>query len=299
MHRFKVMLAVTGAIGLLLAAPARADLTEKLGALSGENAAGYLAPLNTALSSTLNSGIFQSGAIPKSGVTISLGLHLMGVNFADEDRTFTPTDPFGSTAVTPTPVPTVIGDTHAVPVPDQLGYTPIYPGGLDASMFPMAVPELKVGDVMGTRATVRWFASEFGDTDYGKIELMGFGLQHSISQYLQLPVDLAVGGMYQTLSIGDDLLKVKATHFDVTASKKLGGMMQFQPYASLGFDTCKMDIAYTATDGSGDAISVHPDGESNVRAAIGAQVSFVFMKLHAEMFTAAYTGAAIGLSFGR
>ncbi len=298
MKRIAVVLALFGVLGLSLATPARADLSEKLGALSGTNAAGYLAPLNKALSSTLNGGIFQSGSVPKSGFTFHVGVHVMGAEFADEDRTFMPTDPFGSTANTPTEVPTVIGPTGSVGVPDGLGYTPVYPGGLDATLFYLPVPELTVGDFAGTRATVRWFSSKLGDTDYGKIDLVGFGAQHSISQYVHMPVDVAVGGFYQTLKVGDDLVKVKTTHFDVTGSKKLGGLFQFEPYASLGFDTCKMDIAYTLTDGSGEKISVHPDGESNVHAAIGAQVSLAVVKLHAEWFKAAYTGAALGLSLG-
>jgi hypothetical protein len=291
---------LAGLAAIVFAAPAAADLSSKLGALSGENAKGYLSPLPKALSATLNSSIFQSGKVPKRNIELSLGIHVMGVNLKDEDRTFMPTDPAGFQSVTPTPVPTISGDGNAVPV-DGVGGTILnYPGGFDIKSFVIAAPELTVGSIFGTRAVVRWFSVKVGDSDFGKIELFGIGGQHSISQYLpKLPADVAFGVFYQTFKLGDGILDTKALHFDVTASRDFGKVVKIVPYVGLGYDTFKMDVAYTSTLDPADHIAVGMDNQSNAHLTLGAQLRLPGVALHGEFFAAANTGAAIGLHFGR
>jgi hypothetical protein len=296
MIRLAVILALAGLLVTSLAPPACADLSEKLGPLSGDNAKGYLGPLPKALSSTFNSGVFQSGHV---GNGILLGIHVMAVEFKDADRTFMPTDPPGFTSTSPTPVPTFVGDTASVNVQGQGGLVAPYPGGFDISQFTIAAPELTIGAVAGTRAVIRWFNAKVGDSDYGKVDLLGIGLQHEVSRYFkELPVDVAVGGFYQKLKIGDGLLDTKAMHFDVTASKRFGHVFQIEPYVSLGYDTFKMSLAYKSTSNPGENISVDFDKLSNKHIAVGAQLQVVFLKLHAEYVSAANNGAALGVSLG-
>ena len=292
---------LAGIAAALVAAPAAADLSSKLGALTGDNARGYLGPLPKALSTTLNSSVFQSGKVPKRGVECTLGLHVMGANFGDKDRTFMPTDPAGFQSVTPTAVPTIIGSGDAVAVGGAAGTVLNYPGGFDTKTFTMAAPELTVGSIFGTRAVVRWFSMKLGDSDFGKIDLFGIGGQHSISQYFpKLPADVAFGLFYQTFKIGDGILDTKAFHADVTASKTLGakGFVKLEPYVGLGLDTFKMDVSYTSTSDPTDHIGVSMDNQSNAHFTVGARLLFPGVKLHGEFNAAANTGAAIGLSFG-
>lgn len=295
--RIAAILALTGLLALGLSATARAELSEKLGALTGENAKGYLEPLTGALSGTLNSAIFQTGKVPKTGVSFSLGVHVMGVNLKDDDRTFVPVDPPGFTSSPPgQPVSTIIGDTKSTGVTGQGGTQFNYPGGFDQSTFTIAAPELTIGSVMGTRAVVRWFSAEIGDSDYGKLELFGIGAQHSISQYMpSMPIDIAAGFFYQTFKVGDGLLDSKALHLNVTGSKSFGLL---QPYVGVGYDTFKMDVDYTSTSNPGEHVSVSMDDKNSAHFTVGAQASLAIVKLHAEFNAAANTGAAIGLSFG-
>ncbi len=300
MIRPAAILILAGVVLAAAAPAAHADLSGKLGALTGDNAKGYLSPLPKALSSTLNSAIFTSGYVPKSGLTFTVGVRVMGSAFDDKDRTFTPTDPDGFTSVTPTPVPTVIGDPASVPVAGVGGTIANYPGGLDVNQFNIAVPELTIGSIAGTKATVRWFSATLGNSDYGKLELMGFGAQHSLSQYFPgLPADVALGAFYQTFKLGDGLVDTKALHVDVTASKRYGGVFKLQPYVSVGYDTFSMDVSYKSTTNPGDNIAISMDKESNVHLAAGAQLSLAFLQFHAEVFKAANSGASIGLSLGR
>lgn len=278
-----------------LASPASAQLEDNLGALTGDNAAGYLNPLVSGLSATMNAAVFQTGRVPKQGFSIKVGARLMGVNFDDEDRTYSPSDPAGFTGLGPVDAPTVIGDTRSVSEPGQGGTTLYHPGGFDIGEFAFAAPQLTIGSVAGTQATVRWISIDVGDSDLGKFELFGLGAQHSLSQYFEhLPLDLAAGVFYQSFKIDDTLVDAKTWHYNVTASRDYGIL---QPYVGVGFDTIDMKSEYTES-GTGSTIEVDFDPESNFHLTLGSEASLALLKLYGEVNFAAQTGFAVGLSFG-
>jgi hypothetical protein len=291
-----VRTALLAAFALTAAAlPASAQLEENLGALTGDNAAGYLNPLVKGLSATMNSAIFHTGRIPKTGLQFKVGARLMGVNFDDDDRSYTPTDPPGFTGTGPASAPTVIGGTESVSQPGQGGTTLYHPGGFDIGEFAFAAPQLSIGTIAGTMATVRWISIDIGDSDLGKFELFGLGAQHSLSQYMEgFPIDLAAGLFYQSFKISDTLVDAKTWHFNVTGSKQFGIL---QPYVGLGYDSIDMKSEYTES-GSGTTIAVDFDPESNVHLTLGSEANFVLLKLYGELNFAAQTGVAVGLSFG-
>jgi len=280
-----------------LAPPAGAQLSDNLGALSGENAKGYLSPLPKALSGTLNSAVFQTGNVPKNTFNLSLGVRLMGVGFSDDSKSYTPTAPPGFTPTETVSAPTVIGSTTAVAQNGQGGTILYHPGGFDISEFAVAVPQLSIGSVFGTRAIVRWISVDLGDSDFGEFNYLGFGAQHSISQYFpSLPVDLAAGFFSQSFEIGDDLITTDALMFNVTGSKRFG---MLEPYAGIGWDTFDMDVDYESTSTPGEKIGVKFDKESNAHLTLGIQALLGFARLSAELNVAAETGAAVGLALGR
>lgn len=297
-HRI-LTLALALAVTALGALPAAAQLSENLGALSGDNARKYLGPLPDALSGTMNSAIFTTGKVPTLGLDFSIGVKLMGVSFDDRDRLFTPTDPPGFTSVPPVQqAPTVIGSTSAVTQNGQGGATLYYPGGFDIGEFAFAAPQLSIGSVMGTRAVVRWYADTFSPDNFiHKIRYFGIGAQHSISQYMPvLPVDLAVGAFYQSFKVNGSLIETQAFHADVTGSKSFPIL---QPYAAIGLDTFTMDASYQDAANPGLDIAVDFDRKTNVHLTAGVVAHLAFAQLHAEANIAATNGLAVGLSFGR
>ncbi len=278
---------------------AGAQLSENLGALTGENTKKYLGPLPDAFSGTMNSAIFTTGNVPKVGIGFSIGLKVMGVRFDDQDRLYTPTDPPGFTSTPPiTQAPTVIGGTDAVAQSGQGGATQYYPGGFDIGEFAFAAPQLSVGSLLGTRAVVRWFAHDFAaDNFIEKISFFGIGAQHSLSQYFPaLPVDLAAGVFYQSFKINDHLLDIKTVHYDLTGSRGFGLV---QPYAALGLDTFKMDADYEDSNNPGTHITADFDRSTHVRLTAGVVANLPFVKVHGEANIAATNGVAVGLSFGK
>jgi hypothetical protein len=282
---------------LAMATSAAAQLEGNLGGLTSQNAKGYLQPLPKALSGTLNSAVFQSASIPLAGFTLSVGISAMGVVFDEDDRTYQPTDPAGFEGVPPVQAPTVIGDPGSVNQTNPGNNLSIsYPGGLDIEQFVIGVPQLTIGSVAGTKATVRWITADFGDSELGSLNFWGIGAQHSISRYFPgMPLDMAVGVMYQKLKLGDDdLIDSSALQFGVNASKKFG---LFEPYAGLGFDSFSMESNYK-NDNTGESINVEFDTESNVHFTVGGQLRLAIVKLYAEYNVAAVNGAALGLQFG-
>lgn len=281
------------AIALALAPPAHAQIEANLGALTAENAKGYLDPLRDALSATMNAAIFQSGNVPKTGFGLQVGVKLMGVTFSDDDKSYVPTDPNGFSSVD---APTVVGDTHAVASTGPGGATIYHPGGFDLSEFALAVPQLTIGSIAGTRAVVRYITLDLGDNEIGNFSLFGIGAQHSVSQYVKLlPVDLAVGAFYQQLEIGDnDLVKVNTFAVNATGSKRFG---MFEPYVGVGVDHLSMEANYTDTNTS-QSVHVEFDSSSDFHLTGGVQLVMPVVRFHAEGNIAATNGVAVGLTFG-
>ncbi len=196
---------LAGFVGVI---PCSAQLDENLNGLTDENTQFYLAPLNAALSGTLNSAVFRSGYVPSSGFTFTGGVAVMAIGFAEDDRTYVPADPTGFTSLEPTEVPTVIGDAGGVIVAGEGGLQQGYPGGFDLDGFELATPQVAIGAIAGTRLLVRYFAIDLGDSDFGQLSYLGIGAQHSISQWMaNFPVDLAGGIFIHKFNIGDDLIK--------------------------------------------------------------------------------------------
>lgn len=294
--RFVRGLWLAAALSALASMPAAAQLSANLGALSGDNAKGYLSPLPKALSGTLNASIFQSGSVPKVGITFNLGVKVMGVTL-DGSKTYSPTDPPGFTSTGPVQAPTVVGDVNAVQQQGQGGTVLYHPGGFDLDQFALAVPQVEIGNIAGTRVVARWISLDLGDTELGHFALFGVGGQHSISQYLPgLPVDIAAGFFYQGFELGDkDLIKTSAWHANLTGSKKFG---MIQPYLGVGYDSFKMDVNYEEASTS-QKISVDFDPETNAHFTAGAALMLPFMRINGEFNAAAETGVAVGLAFGR
>jgi hypothetical protein len=299
MHRLKRCVAAALVLATLAGARAGAQVDANLGGLDEGNVKGYLAPLPEAFSGAINTSVFHSANIPIAGLTFSVGVEAMVVAFDDADRLYTPTHPagFSPSGNGDVEVPTVVGDTTAVIVDGQAGTQLGYPGGFDIDNFALAVPQLTIGSFMGTKAVIRYIALEIDDTDLGDLQLIGFGAQHSISQYFPgLPVHLALGAFYQTFEMGEDLVDSKAFHMMAMASRSFGVA---EPYVGVGFDSYSFKVSYdNETDTSDERIDVEFDGENDLHLTAGANVNLSLFHLHGEITHASSTSVAVGLRVG-
>jgi hypothetical protein len=294
--RFLAPAALLACSGFLAAAPARAALEDNLTSLGDAQVQGYLGPLVRGLSTSVNTGIFRSAGVPVAGFGLTLDLRAAYISFGDSDRTYTAETPGYETV----DAPTVVGDESAVQAESETipGVHYHYPGGFDMKNFGVAVPQLTVGNAAGTRAIIRWIPEiNFSDEDIGSFKMFGLGGQHSISQYLPaLPVDVAVGAMYQSFKLGDKLMDAKALAFNVMGSKRYGHTVSVEPYLGLGMDSFKMDVEYD--DSNSDPVNISFDRENDFHVTVGTSINLPGVKLNGEFNKAAVTGFAGGISFG-
>lgn len=280
----------------LTPAPLLGQITDNLGGLTDQNIGGYLAPLNTGLSGTMNSAIFRTGDVPRIGLHVSVGLTAMAVGYEDGDRRYLPRDPTGFTSLEPTRVPTVIGDPGGVIVEGEDGLAQIYPGGFDLDGFEIAVPEVTIGSFFGTRALIRYVRLDLGDSELGDFRYLGVGGQHSISQWIPiLPFDLAAGVFVQGFEIGDKVVTAHATHLDLTASRWLTFV---QPYVGIGYDSIQIDAKYTDREYPDLSFDATLEKETNAHLTLGVLGRITPVAVFLELNHGAATGVALGLSLG-
>lgn len=293
-------LAALGCVVLVLLAsiPASAQIEDAISAYTGANAEGYLEPLAQAIGADLNSALFHSAHIPEGGLHVSLEVGLMAVLFSDDDETFMATTEGGFSPETTVEAPTVVGPGGAVIVPGDGGTAFAFPGGFDLASLALAAPQLRIGSFRGTEAVIRYMAFDTGEVEIGDFDLQGYGLRHSISQYVPgLPVDIAAGIMYQRLKLGEDLIDATALSFGAQASMSFPLVFAvIEPYAGLSMDTFQMDVAYDDEDN--DPVSVEFDSRSTAHLTLGLHAQVTVVSLYGEYNLAEQSGFAFGLGFG-
>ena len=288
---------------LLCAASASAQIEDQLSVYTGANATGYLQPLADAFGADLNASLFHSADIPRVGFHFSLEFPIMGVIFSDDDRTFTAVTEGDFTPQQRVEAPTVVGPGDAKVVTGTGGTRYAFPGGFDLNSFAIAVPQVRIGSVIGTEAVFRYFSINTGDAELGDLGLFGFGLRHSISQHLgpAFPVSIAGGFFWQKFKLGenqegDDLISVSAFTIGVQASKRFA---VFVPYTGFSYDTSSMDVSYIS-DASDDEEKIELDFDATKTAhwTIGMMIDLVYLRAFGEYNIASQSSFSFGLGIG-
>jgi len=273
-----------------------AQVEDNLARYQGANGEGYIKPLVSGLTANMNRGWFQSAKIPVMGIRLRLGVVAMMAPVPDDDKTFkaTTTEPF--TPQQTVAVSTVLGDEKSVYATSTSGAVYPFPGGLNMNVTAFAAPQLSIG-LMGSEIIGRYFAAELGDSDIGDISLLGFGVRHSISQYLVLfPVDISVGAFWQSIKVGDDLLDMKSLHYGVQVSKDFAPLVL---YGGLGFDNGSAKVKYTYEDAfTTIPVDLDVKSDTNVEITAGVGFNFAFINLTTEAAFGSRTAFAANLSFG-
>lgn len=272
------------------------DLEDYVSKYTSENGKGYLQPLADAFGANINSGLYHGARISTIGLHIYLGVETMTALIADNQKVFTAKTeaPFSpeSTAETPT----IFGSTTGTSVTGTGGTVFNFPGGLDLSKVPIAVPQVTVGSILGTDATLRFIEVTIND-NFGKVKLFGFGVRHSLSQYLKnFPIDLAAGFFIQKFEVGD-IVEANAKYFGLQGSYSTG-ILTF--YGGAGLESASLDISYNFESDSGSAttIAFDLDADNSVRFTAGVALNLAVLQLHADYNFASQNVVALGLGFG-
>ena len=286
---------------VLLGAPLRAQsgLETALEQYSGARIQGYIQPLADALVANLSLGYINSATSPKK-FSFSLEAVAMTAVIDESMRVYTASTPQGFQP--PTHQTSTIFGGPAQPVQHSTIPGLSYRGAdglVDAEYFPTAAPQLRIGGLLGTEVVVRYASSSMvpflEEEDFPDLTMLGIGLQHSISQYLKLPLDISIGGSFNSLKFGD-LVDLSATSLGVNVGRSFGLVGVSGGIVSEGGT---MNLTYTSSDPQGAGnVDVDLDVKRSVRVRGGAALNLGFIRIFGDAAFGDITSYAAGIRFG-
>lgn len=320
----------------VLAIPARSqNIGDVIGNVPKENIEGYMLPFANSMGMGLNTGLYNS-AKTHGILGFDLTLNILGMSIPTEDQTFTwknvefdlPIVGKGSITADDKNAPTVFGsktilltyrDSTGAPI-DQLELR-----GTGVAWAPLITPQLSVGFPYIGDITLRYFPEVKLRENVGSVGLMGFGLKHSVDQYIPFcPVHLAVQGFWQKINASYGSVvnndpdinqgsfnaegKIETWNLNAIVSKQLV-LITF--YGAIGIENSEMTVKYTYSpppltiDGPPQIqipvpavrVKVPFETDNLVRYTGGITLNIVPLFLTAEVSKAEYTALRAGLGF--
>ena len=271
------------------------QLEDYVSKYTSENGSGYMQPLADAFGGSLNSGFYRGARIKTFGFHIYIGVEAMVALIADDQKTFTAKTEAPFSPAQTAEAPTIFGSGQGAAVTGTGGTVFNFPGGLDIKKMPLAVPQVTVGSILGTQATLR-FANAKIDDNIGEVKLFGFGAQHSLSQYFKnFPVDLSAGFLIQKFEVGD-IVEANTKYFGIQGSVSRS---LFTFYGGAGIESATLDIAYDyESDAGTQQIAFDLEADNSMRFTAGVALNLIVLKLHADYNFGSQNVIAAGLGFG-
>ncbi|QNJ98110.1 DUF6588 family protein [Constantimarinum furrinae] len=202
----------------------------------------------------------------------------------------------------------------------------LLPQGLasvNVNVLPTAFLQARLGVLKATEVKVRYFPKI--DREDVKTGLVGFGLQHEISQWFpaESAFPVAISGFVGYTNVSgnydftdDEVIDGDNQQFDVSINSwlfQLQGsttMPVFNVYGGLGYVTGTSDFDvlgtyrvragvpfFETTNEFTDPFSV-TNKISGIRATLGAKLQLGFFGLHADYNIAEYNNVSVGMHFG-
>lgn len=320
--------------GLLMALSvnlyAQDDLPTQLSRVAGTNAVNYLSPLLSSLGADLNSGFYHSADL-HDVLGFDVGLKAGVVLVKDQDKIFDfvlPPQisytyqgvPFKLTAGVDydgviSGTPTALGENtgKAVKVKSTSAFVPLRgqtifttPGGFNMKYVPLVMPQAAIGLPFGLEVVGRFVPNMTLTNNVGKVNFIGFGLRHSLDQYIPLmPIDVSIHFMTQKLTISDmndnKILGASGTAYGIEVGKSL---VLFTVYAGYQIEKSSWTLepySYsdpsTATSLKVSGFSV--DGQNTSRFHAGVRLLLLIVNIHADYSFAKQPviAAGVGISF--
>jgi hypothetical protein len=280
-------------------ATAQTDLETALKQYSSAAVAGYIQPVADLFGADMHAGYYHNAWIAESGFSLGFDIIVMGSIVDDAQKYYTANAPAGFTPTT-FKTATIFGG-KGTSVTNSNNAALEYKGSdgiVNTSIFPLAVPQIRIGSLYGSDLTFRFVAiPNIGDSKFPKITLWGAGLRHSISQYIpNCPVDIATGVYFNSFKIGD-LMDFKGFAVNAQASKAVKIIIL---YGGLAYESSKMDLTYNTTDPNVPAdVNVTLDGSNKFRATIGVGLNLGIFKVFADANFGSVTNYSAGIGFGR
>jgi hypothetical protein len=308
-----------------LALIAQEDLGKQLSKVASQNAVNYLSPILTAWGADLNSGLYHSADL-HDVLGFDVGLKVGAVMVKDEDRIFDLVLPeqirYGGVTLNAgvdydkviSGVPTALGDLSgkAVIVKSTSTFASLRgqtifttPKGFNVKFASLLIPQAAVGLPFGLEVIGRFVPNIILPDDAGKVNFIGFGIRHSIDQYIPLlPVDLSIHFMTQKLTISDmndrKIVSASGIAYGIEMSKTLALLTMYGGYqieqSEWEVDLYNPDPSLTQFVGTPVSIDgFHVDGKNASRFHAGVRLLLAIINVHADYSFAAQPVIAAGV----
>lgn len=269
------------------------DIEELVSKYTENNGKGYMQPLADAFGATFNTGLFHTASLKKLGFQAYLGVVASTAFISDKRTTFDATTQGFTDPEITTEAPTVFGPSESVDVNGPGGTVYVFPAGMNVKMIPFAIPQLSIGSVYGTDLTFRFITFNLGE-DFGDLNVFGWGIRHSISQYLKvLPLDVALGIYNQSFKAGD-IVSANSWLISAQASEKV---LIFTFYGGLAYESTKLDLEYHNEEEDVD-IAFNLKGKNSIRLTAGVTFNLGPAKLNVDYNIASQSVLSVGLGIG-
>ena len=294
--------AISGVAALALfatTARAQSSLETAIDQYSATTVKGYIQPLADVLVANLSLG-YVVNAAPSGKLSFGFEIVSMAATISDNLRSYTANTPPGFQPGT-VQTPTVFGGTAptvnhgTIPGLTYRGADGVY----TSQYFPSAAPQLRVGGILGTELAVRYVSSSLipviDENDFPELRLFGIGVQHSLSRYVALPVDVSIAASFNSLTFGD-IVDLRSNAIGVNVGKSLGLFgVSFGVLSEAG----TMNLTYTSSDPMAPGtVDVDLDVSRTVRFRGGASLSLGFLRVFGDAAFGDVVSYAAGLRFG-
>jgi len=154
-------------------------------------------------------------------------------------------------------------------------------------IFPTIAPQLSIGTIYGTQATLRYIPKTRFVDELGKIEYLAWGIQHNPLVWFNnpLPVDFSLAFFSQRINI-ENLAKTTSTAFGLNVSKTIGGFIAgFTPYAGFMYEKTNMDVEYEYYIDPNIppiVLDFEIEGANKARFILGFNVTLVGLNIYAD-----------------
>ena len=188
-------------------------------------------------------------------------------------------------------------DPYIIEVDDVKGYL----NNID--IMPSPAIQFDIGSVLGTGVSVRYFRG-INLYDLGLVNVWGGGIIHNFNYWFSdpLPVDIGFGYYFQNFKVGD-IFTNTASQFGLFLSKRIGGRISIEPYASLTYETSRsqIDYRYEFDSPAGQQelqLHINYTGDNSVNLTLGSSINLSIFLINFDYKFGGTNTGTVGIGFG-
>ena len=170
-------------------------------------------------------------------------------------------------------------------------------------VMPSPALQFDLGSLIGTGVSVRYFCG-INLQDLGIVNIWGAGFTHNLNYWFAeaLPIEIGFGYYFQDFKVGD-IFKNTASQFGLFMSKRIGGRISIEPYASLTYENSRSEINYRYEFDSPAGkqelqLNIDYNGDQTFNLALGTSINLSLFVINFDYKFGGTSIGTIGVGFG-